>query len=181
MEQSLTLLIEGCKKNNKNCQKQLYELYKKRMFLICLSYMKHHEDAEDCLQDGFINVFQKINTFNNIGPFEGWMRKIFINNCLNAIKKNKIENSKEILISEIVDTKIDFDLKIDIKNLFKHLNKLSDITKEIFYLHAYEGYELSKLANAYNLNDSACRCRYMRSRKIIHKTYNTLESFNLIS
>jgi len=75
-------IIEGCKKGKRNSYNMLYQRYASLMLGICYRYSKTRDEAEDVLQEGFIKVFQKINTYEERSSFEGWMKRIIINTAL---------------------------------------------------------------------------------------------------
>ena len=82
-------LVRGCVANNPTAQKLLFEQFSRKMMGICLRYADRSEEAEDMLQNGFIKVFEKIETFKGTGSLEGWIRKIIVNEALTNIRKNK--------------------------------------------------------------------------------------------
>ena len=69
-------LIEGCKSGNRLSQKALYDALSRKMYAVCLRYMGEKEAAEDVLQDGFVTLFSKLESYSGSGSFEGWARKI---------------------------------------------------------------------------------------------------------
>lgn len=71
-------LIKSCLAQDRNAQRNLYELFAPKMFGICLRYARNREEAEDILQEGFAQVFKSLHTFRFSGSFEGWMRKIMV-------------------------------------------------------------------------------------------------------
>jgi RNA polymerase sigma-70 factor (ECF subfamily) len=79
---SLDQLIHDCKNNDTKAQEQLYRLFSSKLFAICLKYSRNYAEAEDNLQDGFLIIFDKIHQFNFKGSFEGWIKRIMINNVL---------------------------------------------------------------------------------------------------
>ena len=83
-------LIEACKNNDVRAQKLLYETFARKMMSVCLRYADNREMAEDFLQDGFIKVFSSIRSYSYEGSFEGWMRRIFVNTALEALRKNDL-------------------------------------------------------------------------------------------
>lgn len=82
-------LIEACKNNDVRAQKLLYETFARKMMSVCLRYADNREMAEDFLQDGFIKVFSSIRSYSYEGSFEGWMRRIFVNTALEALRKKR--------------------------------------------------------------------------------------------
>ena len=82
-------ILKGCREGRRSEQKQLYEKYVSPMLAICLRYSKSRDEAEDLVQEGFLKIFQNINTFRNNGSLEGWIKRIMINHALNQYKKNR--------------------------------------------------------------------------------------------
>ena len=85
-------IVEGCLRGEKSFQKLLYNQYSQKMYSVCLRYSHDQDQAKDLLQDGFIRVFQNLTTFKGEGSFEGWVRRIMVNGCLESLRKpeNKI-------------------------------------------------------------------------------------------
>src|SRR4051812_21801081 len=82
-------LVKGCISKVQTAQKLLFERFNRKMMGICLRYASRTEEAEDMLQNGFIKVFEKIETFRGTGSLEGWIRKIVVNESLTYLRKNK--------------------------------------------------------------------------------------------
>ena len=87
-------LIEGCIREDKHCQKMLFQRYVGKMMTVCRRYARHQLEAEDVLQDAFIKVFDKINTFSFNGSFEGWIRRIVVNTALKNIQKSSFQKEQ---------------------------------------------------------------------------------------
>jgi RNA polymerase sigma-70 factor (ECF subfamily) len=82
-------LVKGCISKIPKAQKALFEKFSRKMMGVCLRYAEQTEEAEDMLQNGFIRVFEKIETFRSEGSLEGWIRKIIVNESLSWLRKNK--------------------------------------------------------------------------------------------
>ena len=85
-----TWTIEKAKEGDRRAQKAIYDALSAKMFPVCLRYMGEREAAEDILQDGFVTLFSKLDTFSGDGSFEGWARKIFVNTALMSLRKNDV-------------------------------------------------------------------------------------------
>ena len=82
-------LIQGCLKRERKAQKQLYDLYSSKMYGICYRYVRDAMQAEDILVTAFMKVFEKIDQFKGEGSFEGWIRRIIVNEALTFLRRNK--------------------------------------------------------------------------------------------
>ena len=82
----LEKLILDCQNQNPKAQEQLYKLFSAKFYGVCLKYSSNYADAQDNLQDGFIIIFDKIKQFAFKGSFEGWAKRIMINNALQKFK-----------------------------------------------------------------------------------------------
>ena len=87
-------LIEGCLKENKHCQKELFLRYAGKMLTVCRRYTRHQLEAEDILQDAFIKVFDKIDQFKFNGSFEGWIRRIVVNTALKNYQRSSFQKEQ---------------------------------------------------------------------------------------
>ncbi len=111
-------IIELSKEGNPRAQFQLYKLYSKAMFNICMRMLNNKEEAEDLLQDAFCDAFMKLNTFRYESSFGAWIKRVVINKCINFIQKKKVDlvyPDQEVDVtekSETVDYKsIEFDVQ----------------------------------------------------------------------
>src|ERR1035437_7193347 len=82
-------LVSGCISKNPSAQKLLFERFSRKMMGVSLRSADRGEEAEDMLQNGFIRVFDKIETFRGSGSLEGWIRRIVVNESLTYLRNNK--------------------------------------------------------------------------------------------
>ena len=80
------------------------------MFTVCLGYASDRDMAEDMLQEGFIRVFNNLKSFKKKGSFDGWVRRVFVNNCLNYIRTNKIGSYVYIEKDNQLENFLDWDV-----------------------------------------------------------------------
>ena len=84
-------IVEDCKENDAKAQMRLYDMYCDAMFIIAKRYVKDSFTAEDLMQDAFIKVFKNIQSFKGEVTIGAWIKKIMINQCLDYLKKKRIE------------------------------------------------------------------------------------------
>lgn len=162
-------LIKACISGNPLAQKQLYEKYSRKMMGVCLRYAGDYDEAKDILQDGFIKLFEKLNTFSGTGSFEGWMRRIFVNTSLDYFRKNKQE--KQML--DIDDVGFFLSVKelitdeIAAEDLMKMLQRIPAGYRTVFNLFAIEGYSHKEIGEMLGITESTSKSQYSRAREFL--------------
>ena len=117
-------IIEGCKKSDRKAQNLLFHKYAPIMLSICLRYLRQKEIAEDVMVHGFYKVFSKIASYKNQGSFEGWMKRIMINECLMELRKRKSEFLTVAIEEMHHHPMVDWDNLLEYEELIALLNEL---------------------------------------------------------
>jgi RNA polymerase sigma factor (sigma-70 family) len=134
-------LIEGCKRQNRNAQKRLYEQYASKWYALCCRYIKDRMEAEDVLIVAFTKILNKIDQYTGEGNFEGWMRKVIVNEALSYLRKNK--NMYLETDIEAADYEPDYEnleKNLEAEDLLKMIDQLPTGYRIVFNLYAIEGY-----------------------------------------
>lgn len=165
-------IIEGCKALKRDAQKALYEKYSRTMYGVCLRYSADEDAAKDLLQDGFIKVFSRIQSFENRGSFEGWLKRIFVNLALENLRKTKDtsfnSDNIETIADEIEDESIDDDSdSISADELLKMIKSLPEGYSAVFNLYAIENYSHKEISKMLNITESTSRSQYLRARNVL--------------
>ena len=163
-------LIKGCVDNDVQCQKVLYEQYAPKMMGVSLRYCNSKMEAEDVLQDAFIKIFNKINTFKGEGSFEGWIRKIVVFTALKSNDKRvqKFEpGSLENVQEQSFDSKAISNMET--ASLLSILQELPDGYKAVFNLYAVEGYSHREVGEILGISDVTSRSQYSRAKQHLIK------------
>lgn len=163
-------LIKGCIDENRESQELLFRIYSAKMFALCLYYSKNKTDAEDYLHNGFIKVFQAIKQYKEIGSFEGWLRKVFVNIMLEDFRKTKIR-SIEMEEANIADQAFEEDIisRLNSEEMIKLIQELSPAYRMVFNLYAIEGYAHKEIGEMLNISEGTSKSNLARARKILQK------------
>lgn len=164
-------LIEGSKAKNPIAQRQLYEKYNRKMMGICLRYSSNKDEALDILQDGFVKVFDKMETYQGQGSFEGWMRKIFVNTALDQIRKNK-ERKFDADIDEMdyaLDSGLNIESDMNAQELLNILQKIPAGYRMVFNMFAIEGFSHKEIADELGVSESTSKSQYLRAKGYLLK------------
>lgn len=157
-------LILACKQEKREAQKLLYDRYSERMFGVCRRYIKVHMDAEDCMVNGFYKVFKKLDQYSEKGNFEGWMRKIMVNECLMFLRKYNMNLSVELNESDAI-TETAAEEKIMEQDILKLLDHLPAGYRTVFNLFAIEGYSHKEIAEQLNISINTSKSQLIKARK----------------
>lgn len=170
----LNKLIAGCKKNERKSQHFLYNFYKDKLFALCLKYCRSKEEAQDNLQDSFITIFKKIETYKGKGSFEGWMKRITINKAIDRYKKEPyLEPIDNYQIQE--ETSIDDDgLKVSLTQMLALVQELPDRYRLVFNLYELDDYSHQEIATILNISQGTSKSNLHRAKVILKNKINAL-------
>jgi len=166
VENSLEDIIKGCKKGNRNSFSMLYKTYAKKVYPICLRYSHNTQEAEDNLQDGFITIFKKIKTYKGDGSFEGWLKRIFVNQCLNNIRKSKNIINNEIS-DEIPDDNEDEIIKIETDTILELIQDLPTQYRLVFNLYILDNYSHKEISKELSISTNTSKSNLSRAKHIL--------------
>lgn len=164
-------LITGCLNGDRTAQKKLYELYAPKMLGVCLRYVGDKETAHDVLQDGFVKVFSSFTGYKAEGPLGAWIRRIFINQSLEYLRRKNVCNDT-VDIESIADYSTDEETavsKLSAEDLMRLINSLPDGLRSVFNLYAIEGYSHKEVADMLHIEEGTSRSQYARARLWLQK------------
>ena len=170
-------LITGCKEGKSWAQKAIYDRYAATMMSVCVRYVTDRETARDLLQEGFIKLFTKIDSFTGAGAFGGWVRRIFVTTSLEYLRQNdalKQSASIEEYGNFIENDDVTVLQKISADDLMACIAQLSDGYRTVFNLYAIEGYAHAEIAEMLGISEATSRSQFMRARKILQKNVLSL-------
>lgn len=169
---SLEQIIADCKKNHPKAHEQLYQLFAKKFFGVCLKYSRNYDDAQDNLQDGFIIIFKKIAQYSGKGSFEGWAKRILINNALIRFKDIRF---LEILDDNIAEVELEIDDDtISLEYLLQIIQELPDQYRIVFSLYVLDGYSHKEISEMLNISTGTTKSNLFRARLILKEKIEKL-------
>ncbi len=157
-------LIEECRKGSNRAQFALYNQYSKAMYNIAYRMINNREDAEDILQDTFVDCFRNINSFRFESTFGAWLKRILINKCINHLHKKKIDLTLTDSIPEVVYEEEE-EPAYDISKIIKGIEMLPDGYRVILTLYLIEGYDHSEIAQIMGISESTSKSQYSRAKE----------------
>lgn len=161
--------IEGAKRGDMRSQKAIYDFLSAKMFAVCMRYMGDKEQAEDILQDGFVTLFSKLDSFSGAGSFEGWARKIFVNTALMSLrKKDLLRNTEDVSEARGIESDTPTVIEnIGYKDLMKMISELPPGFRTVFNMYVLEGYSHKEIAQELGVSETTSRSQLQRARVLL--------------
>jgi len=174
---ALERLIPACRSGDRTAQKRLFDALAPKMMALCLRYVGDRPTAEDVLQEGFISLFSRLDSYSGAGSFEGWARRIFVNTALMHLRKtdalklsDDIGEARGLFSEEATPVQ-----KIGYRELTGLIAKLPPDARTIFNMFVIEGYSHKEIAQTLGLNEATTRSKLQRARIRLQEMIKGLE------
>ncbi len=163
-------LIKGCLRRDRSAQKLLYDSYSSKMYGLCYRYVKDAMEAEDVLVTAFMKVFEKIDQFKNEGSFEGWIRRIVVNEALTSLRRNR----SMYIETELEQVDYDPNYKtvsdhLEVEDLIQVVNELPTGYRIVFNMYAIDGYSHKEIAESLGISENTSKSQLCRARTYLQK------------
>ena len=155
---------------NRQAQFELYNLYSKAMYNICLRMVKDELEAEDLLQNSFVDVFTKLHSFKHQSSIGAWIKRIVINNCINYLKKRRLAIEEwQPHFSETLSTHEEEmpSLKYNVQHINQAIQQLPDGYRVVFSLYLLEGYDHKEIGKILSISEATSKSQYSRAKRKI--------------
>lgn len=170
-------IIELAVENNRQAQHQIYSKFSPKMLSVCRQYIKDVHQAEDVMITAFMKVFVNLRSFENNGSFEGWIRRVMINECISFIRVQK--EVKFIEDEEYYeDSANNIESQLSLDDIQFLIDSLPDGYKMVFNLHAIEGYKHHEIAQMLGINEGTSKSQFSHARKILMNQIIKLKNYS---
>lgn len=161
-KQKLESLVPELRRQNALAQKELFDQSSRKMLSVCRSYVTDFHHAEDCMLKGFVKVFRNIDSYKSEGSFEGWVRRIMVNECLDFIKLRK----SMVYVDEFESEQEEGDWEendwgFDAQEV---LDQLPDSYRMVFNLFVLEEYSHKEIAELLSISESNSKSQLLRAK-----------------
>ena len=153
---------------DRRMQEELYRRLSPKMYAVCLRYASNTDEAQDILQDGFIKVFKKLDSFRGDGSFEGWVRRIFVNTAIEYFRRKKyiqpVTDKEENTIEGKYVSALDEMAEQDILNL---ITQLSPGYRTVFNMYVVEGYSHKEIGDLLGISEGTSKSQLSRAKALL--------------
>jgi RNA polymerase sigma-70 factor (ECF subfamily) len=170
-------LIAACCQGNSSAQRQLYQRYAGRLFAICCRYVKDRMEAEDVFITGFNKIFTRLGQYRGEGSFEGWMKRIMVNEALSCLRRLKQLNLNTGL--EAVGMEAEYQPPPDLLETGELLQMVAGLPsgyRTVFNLYAIEGYSHEEIGAMLGISENTSKSQLSRARALLAKQLEAREN-----
>lgn len=159
-------LVSDCQRGNRNAQFELYKLYAHAMYQVALRIVNDAAEAEDVLQEAFLDAFRRITDFRAETTFGLWLKQIVINRAINYLRKRKVVllslDDMDLPEEEAPDEET---IELKVEKIKRVMCELPDGYRMVLSLYLFEGYDHEEIAHILKISENTSRSQYMRARK----------------
>lgn len=164
-------LIRQCIAGEEKGYTLLYQKYVKRIYNSIYRVVNNAADAEDILQDAFCIAFGQLDKLKNRDNFEGWLKRIAINQAISVLRKNKMVFAEDDLFEKIADEEFDMTeemlFQCRVEDIKLAIQTLPDGYRTIISLHLFEDVSQEDIAKMLEISHNTVRSQYHRAKKKI--------------
>jgi RNA polymerase sigma-70 factor (ECF subfamily) len=174
LHQEETEVIKLAVENNRQAQQQIYSRFSSKMLSVCRQYIKDIQLAEDVMITAFMKVFTNLSKFENKGSFEGWIRRIMVNECISYLRvQKKVKFAEdEFFVEESFN---EIDSQFTVEQIQFLIDALPDGYKMVFNLYAIEGYKHNEIAKMLGINEGTSKSQLSHARKMLQTQISILK------
>jgi len=177
LHQEEKVVIELAVENNRHAQHQIYSKFAPKMLSVCRQYIKDVHQAEDVMITAFMKVFTNLKNFEHKGSFEGWIRRIMINECISFIRVQK----KVTFIDDenyIEERHNDIESQFAVEDIQFLIDKLPDGYRMVFNLYCIEGFKHQEISSMLGINEGTSKSQLYHARKMLQDTIIKLKNYS---
>lgn len=168
-------LVEKSKVGDRASQYELYQLYVDAMYNVAMRMLGSKEDAEDIIQESFMDAFGNLKSFRYESTFGSWLKRIVINKSINFLKMKKIPiTTIEDHEFHLAEEKIPDIKNLEIEKIKKSIDLLPKGFKQIINLYLIEGYDHVEIGEILGIATSTSKSQYHRAKKKLVEIINIL-------
>ncbi len=169
-------IIELSKSGKRRAQYELYSLYSRAMFNVCMRILNRREEAEDALQEAFTSIFDKLDTFRYDSSFGAWTKRIVVNTCINKLNK---KTPDLFLYDQVPEENHEneepdlSDIQLQAEKVRSAIFSLPEGYRVVLSLYLLEGYDHKEISEIMGISESTSKTQYMKARKKVKEILTT--------
>lgn len=161
-------LIHRCLLHDRAAQELLYRSHADEMYNVALLYTENDDDACDVLQDAFIKVFRRLDSFKSDCPLRHWIRRIVVNTALDLYRKKKREREHETEYQQTAVYEVDDIVSsLNATDIVRFVERLPSKAAMVLKLYILEGYPHKDIAEMLQISEGTSKSQLNRARNLL--------------
>lgn len=167
-------LVNECRTGSRKAQFELYKLYASAMYNVALRIVNDDAEAEDVLQEAFLDAFNRIKDFRQETTFGLWLKQIVINRAINYLRKRKLDliSLDEVEVADEPNYD-ESETVLKVEAIKAAMNELPDGYRVVLTLYLFEGYDHEEIAHILKITENTSRSQYMRAKRKLNSLLET--------
>lgn len=175
-------MIEGCRRNERLWQKQLYEYCFGEMMKVCLRYHRNEQEAGASFNNAMFKVFANIGQFRSDGEFMGWVRRIIVNTCLSALRQSSRFEARELdQVAETNAADPEIYQSLSAREILAMVQELDETHRLVFNLFVMEGYTHDEIAAQLGIAKGTSKWYLHEAKKQLKEKIKSLADYEISS
>ncbi len=160
-------IVERCRLGDRKAQYEVYKLYSKAMFNVAMRITNDYAEAEDALQEAFLNAFQHLPNFKGDSTFGSWLKKIVVNQALAALRKRRVEwtsmEERDFADEDLSAEEETMNFRVD--QIRQAIQQLPEGYRVVLSLYLLEGYDHQEIGEVLGISESTSKSQYSRAKQ----------------
>lgn len=167
-------LVNDCRAGSRKAQFELYKLYASAMYNVALRIVNDDAEAEDVLQEAFLDAFNRIKDFRQETTFGLWLKQIVINRAINYLRKRKAEfvGLEDVEVADEPNYD-ESETVLKVEAIKAAMNELPDGYRVVLTLYLFEGYDHEEIAHILKITENTSRSQYLRAKRKLNSLLET--------
>jgi RNA polymerase sigma factor (sigma-70 family) len=166
-------LVVECKQGSKKACFELYRLYSKAMLNVAFRIVGSIDEAEDVLQDAFLDAFNRVRDFRQETTFGLWLKQIVVHRAINLLRKRKLEmvEQGEDQLENVADEESadEEELQYKVAQVKEAMKELPDGYRVVLSLYLLEGYDHEEIGQVLSISENTSRTQFLRAKRKLNE------------
>jgi RNA polymerase sigma factor (sigma-70 family) len=166
-------LVVECKRGSKKACFELYRLYSKAMLNVAFRIVGNVDEAEDVLQEAFLDAFNRVKDFRQETTFGLWLKQIVVHRSINLLRKRRLElvELEDGQLDNIPDEEIESEEEVQYKvaQVKDAMKELPEGYRLVISLYLLEGYDHEEIGQILNISENTSRTQFLRAKRKLNE------------
>lgn len=164
--------VEKARNADTHAFEKLYRANVDKVYGLCLRMTGNASEAEDCVQDAFIQAWKKLDKFRGDSAFGTWLHRVAVNVVLGRMRKSKREQDRIRAVSEVAPPAETMADNGELNDIEQAINELPSGARHVFVLHAVYGYSHGETGNMLGIAEGTSKAQLNRARRLLAQQIN---------